>query len=440
MDRDRNGGMHILPTIDRTKRSRRVTMKRLLANLCLPSAIALATLVAAPSLGQERPAPLPLGQPGPDAEQPALLELRRNLLNKTMMPLMYHHMDSVFHTQEIARGSRVATLARAERPLTFTYTFGGVTRPAEEVLERTFTNALLIMKDGRIIYERYRNLTGPHSRFLAMSMSKSITSILLGIAVDQGAIKSLDDLATRYVPELKGSAYEGVTVRDLVDMTTGVDRSDGDQLKPGGDGPRRREEMLVRNARPAVDEAFMIGRKAERGQKFDYSTLNTTVLGWVIERATRTPITEYTSKMLWQKLGAEYPAFWMTDGPGPQARPLTGVGFNATMRDYARVGQMMLDNGRYNGRQILSRSWVQQAIGGPHAPIGANASTGYHHAWWTVPGQAAYAANGVGGQYIHIDPATRTVIVKLSYTPVDAREANGEANAFFQAASAWKGD
>ena len=415
-------------------------MKRMPANLCLSSALALAALAASPSLAQEQPAAQGAVLPGPDDGQPALLELRRNLLNKTMLPLMYHHMDSVFHTQEIARGGRVAALARADRALNFSYTFGGVTRPAEEVLERTFTNALLIMKDGRIVYERYRNLTGPHSRFMAMSVSKSITSILLGIAVDQGAIKSLDDLATLYVPELKGSAYEGVTVRDLVDMKTGVDRSDGDQLKPGGDGARRREEILVRNARPAVDEALMVGRKAERGQKFDYSTLNTTVLGWVIERATGTPITEYTSKMLWQKLGAEHPAFWMTDGPGAKARPLTGVGFNASLRDYARLGQMMLDNGRYNGRQILSQRWVKQATGEPHVPIAPTASTGYHHSWWTVPGQAAYAANGVAGQYIYIDPATRTVIVKVSYTPSDAREANGEANAFFKAASAWKGD
>ncbi|WP_066797837.1 serine hydrolase domain-containing protein [Sphingomonas soli] len=413
-------------------------MKR--ASVKLSAAIALAALATGSALAQGREPVPPLGVPGPDADQPALLELRRNLLNKTIMPLMYHHMDSVFPTQEIARGGPVTAIPRAERPLNFSYTFAGETRPAEEVLERTFTNALLIIKDGRIVYERYRNLTRPDSRFMAMSVSKSITAILLGIAIDKGSIRSLDDLATDYVPELKGSAYEGVTVRDLVDMKSGVDRSDGDQQKPGSPGAARREDILVRNARPAVDEAFLVGRKEAPGKRFDYSTLNTTVLGWVIERATKTPITEYTSEMLWQPLGTERPAFWMTDGQRGKERPLTGIGFNATLRDYARIGLMMLNNGKYNGRQIVSARWVQESTAEPHHPLVPNASTGYQHSWWTVPGAAAYGANGVGGQYIYIDPATRTVIVKASYTPGDAREANAESNAFFKAASAWKGE
>lgn len=414
-------------------------MKHLFGNCVLVAAISLGA-ASTSALAQTAPAAQAAILPGPDAGEPALLQLRRNLLDKDMMPLMYRHMDSVFHTQQIARGSRVSILPRAEQPLGFSYDFDGATRPAEDVLERTFTNALLIMKDGRIVYERYRNLSGPQSRFLAMSMSKSVTAILIGIAVDQGAIRSLDDLVTDYVPELKGSAYDTVTVRDLIDMKTGVDRSDGDQLKPGGDGARRREEILVRNARPAVDEAFMIGRKAERGQKFDYSTLNTTILGWVLERATGTPITQFTSKMLWQKLGAEQPAFWMVDGPGPNARPLTGVGFNATLRDYGRIGQMMLNGGTFNGRRIVSAKWVQESTGEPHVAIGPNAQTGYQHSWWTTPGGAAYQANGVAGQYIFVDPATRTVIVKLSYTPTDARQAHAETAAFFRAASAWKVD
>lgn len=411
-------------------------MRRLFATL----AFGAAALAGGAASAQQAPAAGGAILAGPDDAQPALLELRRHLLDKTMMPLMYHHMDSVFHTQPVARGGRASAFPRAERPLNFNYVFAGETRSAENVLERTFTSALLILKDGRIAHERYRNLTGPGSRFLAMSMSKSITSILVGIAVDHGAIKSLDDRITDYVPELKGSAYDQVTIRDAIDMKTGVDRSDGDQLKPGGDGARRREEMLVRNARPAVDEAFMIGRKAERGQKFDYSTLNTTVLGWVVERATRMPIADYTSKMLWQPLGAEQSAFWMTDGPGAKGRPLTGIGFNATLRDYARIGQMMLNGGRFNGRQILSARWVREATGEPHTPVGPNAPTGYQHSWWTIPGQPAYQANGLAGQYIYVDPATRTVIVKLSYVPMDERQAGAETAAFFRAASAWKGD
>lgn len=376
--------------------------------------------------------------PGPDAGEPALLELRRHLLDPALMPLIFHTMDSAFHSQPVANGAHASPLPRDERPLDFTYEYGGKTLPADAIFNDTYTSALLIVKDGRIVFERYRNLTNDHTRFLAMSMSKSVTSILVGIAVDHGSIRSLDQQITDYVPELKGTPYEGVTIRDAIDMKTGVDRSDGDQLKPGTDGARRREEILVRNARPAVDEARMVGRKAEPGKAFDYSTLNTTILGWVLERAVKTPIADYTSKMLWQPLGAEQPAFWVTDGPGSGARPLTGIGFNATLRDYARIGLLMLNDGQIDGRRILSKRWVDEATDEPHAPIAPNAPTGYQHSWWTVPGSPAYAANGVGGQYIYVDPATRTVIVKLSYVPNGVPQAGSEANAFFKAASAWK--
>src|SRR3546814_573051 len=151
-------------------------------------------------------------------------------------------------------------------------------------MARTFTSALLVMKGGQVVVERYRNLSDPQSRFLSMSASKSITSILIGIAIDRGAIRSVDDPLTAYVPELKGSAYDGVTVRQALDMKTGVDRNDGEQMKPGTAGAARREEMFVRNARPLVDEALMVQRKVPPGGAFDYTTVNVTVLGWVLEQ------------------------------------------------------------------------------------------------------------------------------------------------------------
>lgn len=409
-------------------------MRHAITRLVLGTALILLPLGAS---AQEAPAPAPPPGAQPGRESAAIYELRRKMLDPAFMALTFHTMDSIYQTQMVAAPAKASPLPRAERALDFTYDYDGRTHAAEDVLEDTFTNALMIIKDGKIVYERYRNLTNPQTRFTSMSMSKSVVSLLAGFAVDHGDIRSLDDQVTVYIPELKGTAFDGVTVRDVIDMKTGIDRSDGDQLKPGTEAAARRESMLIRNERPAVDEAFMVGRKAEPGKTFDYSTLNATVLGWIVERATGVPLTDYTSRMLWKPLGAEATAFWMTDGQGAKARPLTGMGYNATMRDYARIGLMMLGQGRFNGKQILSKAWIEESTGGPHPAINPNFPRGYQHMWWTVPGQPAFMADGLGGQAIYVDPATRTVIVKLSYVPTTERKANGEAAAFYRAASAW---
>lgn len=372
-------------------------------------------------------------------ETPAIFELRRQFLNPWFMPIAYHSIDSFFKTRQVPRGDQSTPLPQAERPLDFSYQYDDKTVPADQIFDRIFTNALMIVKDGSIVYENYRNFTNAQSHFLSMSMAKSITSILIGIAIDHGAIHSLDDQITQYVPELKGSAYDGVTIRDAIDMKSGVDRSDNDQLKAGTVTAQRREDILVRNAIPVVCEALMVNRKTEPGKTFDYSTLNTTVLGWVLERATRQPLAEYTSKMLWQPLGAESSAFWIMDGKGPDAHPFNGLGFNAVMRDYARLGLMMLNGGKANGKQIVSARWVEESTGGPHAPTSAGAKMGYQHFWWTIPGQPAYLAIGLAGQIIYVDPATQTVVVKLSYVPLDNKTAMPETMAFLQAATKWTG-
>jgi CubicO group peptidase (beta-lactamase class C family) len=396
----------------------------------VPLAALAALLVGSAGQGQQ-----PAQRAEPSA---ATLELRRHFMDPSVNALTFHSIDSIFDTQRVARGGTAMPIPRDERPLDFTYDYGGETRPAEDVLERTYTNALLILKDGRIVYERYRNLTTPQTKFLSMSMAKSITSILVGIALDEGSIRSLDDQIVTYVPELRGSAYDGVTLRDAIDMKTGVDRADGDQLKPGSPGAAMREQILIRNQRPATDEALLVKRKAEPGGSFDYSTLNTTVLGWVLEKATRQALSDYTEKKLWSRLGAEADGFWMMSGTGPAARPFNGLGFNATLRDYGRLGMMMLDGGKAGRTQIVSRQWVDQSVGGPHLPVSPGSTTGYRHFWWTVPESAAYMAVGLQGQYIFIDPATRTVIVKLSYEPLGSREPGNEAKAFFTAASHWR--
>ena len=376
----------------------------------------------------------------PETPTPAVQELRRHFWDESINALTFHSIDSIFHTVPVRAGHAPSTLVRAEHPLDFSYEFSGETHKAEDVLERTYTNALLIMKDDKIVYENYRNFTGPSTRFLSMSTAKSITSILIGMALEDGYIGSLDDQVTAYVPELKGTAFEGASIRNLLLMKSGVDREDNYQPQPGSPLAQLREDTLILNRRRTVDEAFLVRRADEPGATFRYSTLNTNVLGWLLEKAVGKPVNEYMGERLWSPLGAEADGFFMTDGPPGTGRPTNGMGFNGVLRAYARVGQMMLHNGRVGDRQIVSSEWVRDSTvpTGPE-PASPRNEQGYQYQWWTLVNSDAYMAIGLQGQFIFVDPGSRTVIVKMSYLPLASRaEAYQEIEAFFRAASAWK--
>jgi CubicO group peptidase (beta-lactamase class C family) len=174
----------------------------------------------------------------------------------------------------------------------------------------------------------------------------------------------------------------------------------------------------------------------EPGELFQYKTIDTAVLGWLIERATGRSVAAYTASCLWESLGAESDGYYIMDGPPGVGREFSGAGFNATLRDFARFGQMMLDGGVADGRRIVSEDWVQRSTG-PSGETGEQRG-GYGLQWWMVGQDSAYAAIGLQGQYIYIDPATRTVVVKLSYYPPGNNRADGEVRAFLEAASAWQ--
>ena len=158
------------------------------------------------------------------------------------------------------------------------------------------------------------------------------------------------------------------------------------------------------------------------------------MLGWLIERVTGGSVAAYTARKLWEPLGTEADGFYIMDGPPGVGREFSGAGFNATLRDWARFGQMMLDNGAANGRRVVSPEWVAMAS----TPAGAEEGRGgYGLQWWTMPNSPAYSAIGLQGQYVFVDPATRTVVVKLSYFPPADEDAAGETAAFLAAASAW---
>lgn len=371
---------------------------------------------------------------------PAIQELRRHFNDAGINALTFHSIDSIFETVPVKAADKVWPLSRAEVRPDFKYEFGGKTHAFEDMFDRTFTNALLIIKNDKIVFERYRNFTNPSTHFLSMSMSKSLTSILIGAALQDGRIKSLDDQIVAYVPALRGTAYDGVTIRDALLMKSGVDQEDNYQPAPGSEMAKLREDSMILNKVPSIKQAFLVKRADRPGKTFRYLTLNTAVLGQVIEKATGMPIANYMSERIWKPLGAEADAFWMADGPPGTGTAMNGMGYNATLRDYGRVGLMMLHSGKANGRQIIPAAWVGESTVpvGPE-PASPKENQGYQYQWWTLTDSNAYMAIGLQGQFIYVDPDTGTVVVKLSYFPLDNSEAYKESEAFFRAASAWRG-
>ena len=364
--------------------------------------------------------------------QPAVQDLRRKMNDADVNALSFHVMDQLFTTRTVARSGSVWQLPRSDHPLEFTYVYEGQRYTPEQFLDRTFTNALLVMKDGVIVSEIYRNNTTERTRFMGWSMTKSIISILIGCALQEGRIRSLDDQITAYLPELKGGGYEGVTVRQILGMRSGVDYEERYDFGRPGVAARNHELSLVENVTRFADVGRTIRRAHPPGQVWQYKTLDTAVLGWLLERVSGgSTLAAYAAQRLWEPLGAEQDAFFIMDGPPGVGREFSGAGFNATLRDFARVGQMMLMDGLADGRRIVPADWVQQstrATGGP--------GPGYGYQWW-VPDDHAFQALGLQGQYVFVDRATRTVVVKLSYFPPDGDAASAEAAAFMQAASAW---
>lgn len=378
---------------------------------------------------------------GPESEVPvAIQNARWAMLQPDLNALTFRSMDTLFTTRTVPRSGQVSPLPTDDTALDFTYDFRGRTYTPEVFLDRNFTNALLIMKNGRIVYENYRNNTDARTRFTGWSMTKSITSILIGRALEEGRIRSLDDDITDYLPELKAGAYKGVTIRQILAMRSGVDYQERYDFDNPGIAARNHILALVKNVARFADVARDIKRAHEPGKVFAYKTIDTAVLGLLIERISDGgTVASYTTSRLWEPLRAEVDGFYIMDGQPGTGREFSGAGFNATLRDFARIGTMMLNKGRINGDRIVSPEWVELSTTSVGPEDEAFGPGGYGYQWWTVADSEAYSAIGLQGQYIYVDPATGTVIVKLSYYPPgDDRHLLEEAFAFFDTVSAWR--
>jgi CubicO group peptidase (beta-lactamase class C family) len=388
------------------------------------AAVAIAALIPSGVAAQVPPAQGP---------SPAVVKMRWQWLNPEINSFTFRDTDKVFESRPVARSGPVWDLPRGTPMAMPTIQFGGEARGYERFAEDTFTNALLVIRDGKIVFEDYRNKSSAQTHFISFSMAKTITAMLVGNAIEEGKIASLDDRADKYVPELKGTGYDGVTIRQIMQMRSGVayqERYDfGDHPSFAG---KLHEQAIVLNRMRFADGALETKRDNAPGSTFNYSTLDTFVIGWVLERATGMKLAEYTQANLWGPLGAEADAFWLADGPAPVGRELSGMGYNAVLRDFGRLGQLLLDGGKRGGKQVLPAGWVEQMTamrptGGP--------MPGYGLFTWQIDDEpGAFSAVGLAGQFIYVSPRTGTVIVKLSYYPPEEPEhVLPETQAFFKA-------
>jgi CubicO group peptidase (beta-lactamase class C family) len=390
---------------------------------------------------------VPLSMPAQSVESPEsklphsdvpleVQNLRWHMLDPGFNSLAFRSMDVLFTTRKVPHSGPAWQLPRADHPLDFTYTFEGKTYRPEEFFDRTYTNALLIMKNGVIVSETYRNYTNDRTHFIAWSATKSYIGTLVGIALAEGRIKSLDDDISSYLPELKGGGYEGVTIRQVLEMRSGVDYQERYDFSPTNPSlaARNHEEALIKNVARFADAARTIGRAHKPGEVFAYKTLDTAVLGWLVERVSGETVSAYMTQKIWEPIGAEADGFFIMDGPPGVGREFTGAGFNAVLRDFARFGQMVLNGGEANGHRIVSSAWLKEAT---TSTFPADGPMGYGYQWWTFTNSHAFSAIGLQGQYIFVDPSTKTVVVKVSYFPPADNRAARETAAFLMAASAW---
>jgi CubicO group peptidase (beta-lactamase class C family) len=345
----------------------------------------------------------------------------------------YKHTRRIFPSANIYRGTGpIAKLDYALRDLdeiTFIDPATKARMSIAQMYAATDTDAFLVMKDGKIVTERYFNGMQPEDTHLLMSVSKSVIGVLAGIVISQGRLDP-NAQVTSYIPELKGSAYEGATVRNLLDMSVGME-FDEDYSSKTSDLYRLDEAagwvQRGPNAANGLHEylSTLKKRHGTHGTEFRYISANTDAMGWVLERATNTDYANLVSKELWSKLGAERDAYVLLDGfQAAYADP----GLNMTLRDLGRFSQMVLKGGRYNGQQIVPGNWIDDIRhgGDPQAwkkgpeysyfrTLSGYENGSYRNYWYVAdPRRGHITAIGLAGQLIVIDPSSNTIVVKFS--------------------------
>lgn len=337
------------------------------------------------------------------------------------------HLDEIFEARLTRRAEAPSRLGRSAAEPPVRYDYRGEHLELDQYLARNPTTGLLIARDETILVERYQYARHDRHRFTSFSMAKTVTSMLIGIAIAEGRIRSVDDLASAYVPGLAGTEYGRTPLRHLLQMSSGV---------------RFLEEYSGRDdvTRLAMDTFWQRGfggvgavtqfnqRIAPSGTRFSYASVETQVLGLVLAHAVGRPVAAYLEEKIWRPMGAEADATWLVDRTGQES---TYCCLNAVLRDYARLGVLLAHDGRRRDRQIIPAAWIREAttvrLEQPYlAPRVATRFFGYGYQTWIFPDEpGAFALLGIRGQTVYVDPARRLVMVHTAVRkrPVDPASA-----------------
>jgi len=341
----------------------------------------------------------------------------------------FRNIDRLFPTRVVARGDTVSFLPLSDQPLEeFSYTVGDQTYDLYDVLSLNRVSGLLIIHNGEILFEKYLLGNDEHTRWMSMSVVKSMTATLIGAAIQDGYIKSIDDLIVNYLPRFKGTAYDGVTVRNLLQMTSGVAWNET-YTDPTSDRRRMLEAQIGQQPGAILDLMASLPRAAEPGTVWNYSTGETQVAGALVRAATGMPVANYLSQKIWSKAGMESDATWWLESP--DGLEVGGSGLSATLRDYARFGLFLLNDGVINEERVLPDGWIE-AASTPKMVAGEEVEYGYM--LWPLHGRS-YSAIGIFGQFVFVDPDRNLVVAMWSAQPKPVGREGLDEYVFLQALS-----
>jgi CubicO group peptidase (beta-lactamase class C family) len=377
----------------------------------------------------------------PDPERPAPYPTNTTPENQAAT---FRNQDKVWPHRVIRRGDAVRPLPPHTRSLAeLTFEVGDVRFSLSDYMARRRTAGLLILKNGEIALERYGMDSGPETRWMSFSSAKSMTSTLCGAALHDGAIASLDDCCDLYLPRLRGSAYEGVTVRNVLRMCSGVAWSEEDDGRSAGGGLSR--AVVSRQPGAVLDLLCSLPRARPQGVVFNYSTGESCLLGALVAAATGRPLADTCAETIWGPAGMEADGCWHLESDG--GLEMGGFGVSARLRDVGRFGQLVLEDGNaFSGRRALPPGWRDLAGQPDSAPTGfgrlmPGSPMGYGYQWWALPHgptgvhAGAFLAIGAFGQYIYIHPTAQVVaVIQSAWRQYDDDAAAIETFALLRAA------
>ena len=328
----------------------------------------------------------------------------------------YRRTHEFFPVTTVHAGANPWKFKYAFEDIPDTFVYDGQEQSISALMEETGTTGLLVADDDTILFEQYYQGETENDRHIQFSVTKSFISALFGIALDQGLIDSIEDPVTKYLPELKGSGYDGIALRNILTMSSGI-RFNEDYGDLTSDVNRM--SMAIGTGDSLDEFAASLKREREPGTYNDYISVNTHVLGMVLKRVTGRTITNLLEDQIWRPVGMEHDAYFLIDGHGME---VAMGGLQASLRDMARMGRLYLHQGNWNGEQIVPAEWVKASVtpSEPHLMAGfdnPNSDTpyGYGFQWWTPSHpHGDFMASGIYHQFIYVDPTTGVVITKTS--------------------------